>query len=50
MLTDIEIAQQCKMLPITDIAAKLGIAPDDLEMYGQYKAKLICWFIVNPSF
>lgn len=40
MLTDIEIAQQCKMLPITDIAAKLGIAPDDLEMYGQYKAKL----------
>ena len=40
MLTDIEIAQQCNMLPITDIAAKLGIAPDELEMYGQYKAKL----------
>ena len=30
MLTDIEIAQQCKMKPITEIAAQLGIAPEEL--------------------
>ena len=40
MLSDIEIAQQCKMEKITDIAAKLGIAEEDVEMYGRYKAKL----------
>ena len=40
MLTDIEIAQQCKMKPITEIAAQLGIAPEELEPYGHYKAKL----------
>ncbi|MGE4588048.1 MAG: formate--tetrahydrofolate ligase [Acidaminococcaceae bacterium] len=40
MLTDIEIAQQAKMLPITEVAKKLGIAEDDIEMYGRYKAKL----------
>ena len=40
MLTDIEIAQQAKMLHIRDIAAKTGIAEDDLEFYGKYKAKL----------
>ena len=40
MLTDIEIAQQAKMLHIRDIAAKAGIAEDDLEFYGKYKAKL----------
>lgn len=40
MLTDIEIAQQCKMKPITQIAAQLGIAPEELEPYGHYKAKL----------
>lgn len=40
MLSDIEIAQQCKMEKITDIAAKLGIAEEDIEMYGRYKAKL----------
>ena len=39
MLTDIEIAQQCKMKPITEIAAQLGIAPEELEPYGHYKAK-----------
>jgi formate--tetrahydrofolate ligase len=40
MLSDIEIAQQAEMLPITDIAAKTGISADDLEMYGKYKAKI----------
>ena len=40
MLTDIEIAQQCKMKPITEIAAQLGIAPEELEPYGHYKAQL----------
>ncbi|MBP0955633.1 MAG: formate--tetrahydrofolate ligase [Oscillospiraceae bacterium] len=40
MLTDIEIAQAARLEPITDIAAKLGIDADDVEMYGKYKAKL----------
>jgi len=40
MLTDIEIAQQCKMKPITEVAADLGIDADELELYGKYKAKL----------
>lgn len=40
MLSDIEIAQQAKMLKITEVAAKLGISEDDIEMYGRYKAKL----------
>ena len=40
MLTDIEIAQQAQMQKITDVAAKLGIAEEDIEMYGRYKAKL----------
>ena len=40
MLSDIEIAQQAKMQKITDVAAKLGISEDDIELYGRYKAKL----------
>ena len=40
MLTDIEIAQQAQMLPITEIAAGLGIEDEDIEPYGRYKAKL----------
>lgn len=40
MLTDIEIAQQAVCLPIAEIAEKLGIEADDLELYGKYKAKL----------
>ena len=38
--TDIEIAQETEMLPITDIAAKAGIDDKYLEQYGQYKAKI----------
>lgn len=40
MLSDIEIAQNAKMLKINEIAAKLGISGDYLEPYGHYKAKL----------
>ncbi len=40
MLTDIQIAQQTPMEPIVDVAAKVGLTPDDLEMYGKYKAKI----------
>ena len=40
MLTDIEIAQQTKLSPIREIAAKLDITEDELEYYGKYKAKL----------
>ena len=39
-LTDIEIAQQAKMQPITEIAAAAGIAAELLEPYGRYKAKV----------
>ena len=40
MLSDIEIAQKAKCLPVTEIAKKLSIDQDDLEFYGKYKAKL----------
>lgn len=40
MLSDIAIAQQAKMLPVVQVAAQLGIAEEDLELYGKYKAKL----------
>jgi len=38
--TDIEIAQEAVMEPITKVAAQLGVTEDDLELYGKYKAKL----------
>ena len=40
MKTDIEIAQEAKILPIKDVAASIGIDEDDLELYGKYKAKI----------
>lgn len=40
MLTDIEIAKQADIKPISDIAEKLSISADELEFYGKYKAKL----------
>lgn len=40
MLTDIEIAQECKMKPIVDIAKDIGIDYEDIEQYGHYKAKV----------
>ena len=39
-MTDIEIAQNNKMIPIADVAAKINIPADKLELYGPYKAKL----------
>ena len=44
MKTDIQIAQEAKMLPINEIASKLGIEDEELELYGRYKAK------INDSF
>ena len=38
--SDIEIAQECEMKPITEIAAKAGIEDKYLEQYGKYKAKI----------
>ena len=40
MLSDLEIAQQAKILKIKEIAAKVGLTLDDLELYGNYKAKI----------
>ena len=40
MKTDIEIAQECTMEPITKIAEKAGIPDKYLEQYGKYKAKI----------
>ncbi|MBQ1876589.1 MAG: formate--tetrahydrofolate ligase [Selenomonas sp.] len=40
MKTDVEIAQEAEMQHIRDIAAKLGLTEDDLELYGKYKAKV----------
>ena len=40
MKTDIEIAQSAVIRPITEVAGKLGLKEDDLELYGKYKAKL----------
>ena len=40
MLSDIEIAQQAKMTPITEIAEAIGINSSEIEPYGHYKAKI----------
>lgn len=40
MKTDIEIAQEAALAPITEVAKALSISPDELELYGKYKAKL----------
>lgn len=40
MKTDIEIARSVRMRPVTEVAKQLGINPDDLELYGKYKAKV----------
>jgi len=45
MKQDIEIAQEANIRPITEIAEKLGIAFDELELYGKYKAKIPLHFI-----
>ncbi|MCK4980873.1 MAG: formate--tetrahydrofolate ligase, partial [Candidatus Delongbacteria bacterium] len=40
MLSDIEIAQRAKMKKITEIAKSIGLSADDIELYGDYKAKI----------
>ncbi|MGB4219245.1 MAG: formate--tetrahydrofolate ligase, partial [Bacillota bacterium] len=40
MPSDIEIAQSAKLEPIVQIASKIGLTEDDLELYGKYKAKI----------
>lgn len=40
MKTDIQIAQEAKLLPVSEVAKQLDISLDDLELYGKYKAKL----------
>ena len=40
MLSSLEIAQAAVMRPIADVAAEVCIEPDELELYGRYKAKV----------
>lgn len=40
MKTDVQIAQEAKMIPIKEVAAKVGLTENDLELYGNYKAKI----------
>lgn len=40
MKSDIEIAQEARMLPIVDVAESLGLEENDIELYGKYKAKI----------
>lgn len=40
MKTDVQIAQEANMLPITEVASSLGIKEEELELYGKYKAKV----------
>ena len=40
MKTDIEIAQEAILEPITEVAGRCGIPEEELELYGKYKAKL----------
>ncbi|WP_432663442.1 formate--tetrahydrofolate ligase [Wukongibacter baidiensis] len=40
MKTDVQIAQEAKMLPIVEVGKKIGLSDDDLELYGKYKAKI----------
>ncbi len=42
MLSDIQIAESCKLKDIREIASKLGLGEDELELYGKYKAKIRC--------
>ena len=49
MKTDIQIAQEAKMLPIAEIAAELGVADEELELYGRYKAKITDAFLTRTA-
>jgi formate--tetrahydrofolate ligase len=47
--SDIEIAQAAKLRPITDVAAEIGLGPDDLDLYGKYKAKVSLELTTRPA-
>jgi formate--tetrahydrofolate ligase len=47
--SDIEIAQAAKLRPILDIAAELGLAPDEVDMYGRHKAKITLDVTQRPA-
>jgi formate--tetrahydrofolate ligase len=46
--SDIEIAQRARLRPIAEIAAQIGLGPDDLDLYGKYKAKIPLEIIQRP--
>ena len=48
-LSDIEIAQQCKMLPISEVAKSAGVDEEYLEHYGKYKAKIDLSLLKNSN-
>ncbi len=47
--SDIEIAQAATLRPITDVAAEIGLGPDDLDLYGKYKAKVALELTTRPA-
>ena len=47
--SDIEIAQGAKLRPITDVAADIGLTPDDIDQYGKYKAKVSLELTQRPA-
>jgi formate--tetrahydrofolate ligase len=47
--SDIEIAQKAKLRPIADVAAELDLTPDDLDLYGKYKAKIPLEIAERPA-
>jgi formate--tetrahydrofolate ligase len=47
--SDIAIAQAATMRPITDVAADIGLTPDDLDLYGKYKAKVSLELTTRPA-
>ena len=47
--SDIAIAQAATMRPITDVAADIGLTPDDLDLYGKYKAKVALELTTRPA-
>ena len=49
MKSDIEIAQEAEMMPISQVAAKLGMTDDDLVFYGKYKAKISDGYIKKTA-
>ncbi|MEY4607968.1 MAG: formate--tetrahydrofolate ligase [Gemmatimonadota bacterium] len=47
--SDIEIAQAATLRPIIDVAAEIGLGPDDLDLYGKYKAKVALELTTRPA-